>query len=53
MIGPGLMDSLVPNGRKIVNSKQIGPGGLLLVVFHLFAVPVLVLWVQLGGKVNN
>jgi hypothetical protein len=26
---------------------MIGPGGLLLVVFHLFAVSVLVLWVGL------
>jgi hypothetical protein len=25
----------------------IGPGGLLLVVYHLFAVPILVLWVGL------
>jgi len=28
----------------------IGPGGLLLVVPHLFAVPVLVLWVGLPKK---
>jgi hypothetical protein len=30
----------------------IGPGGLLLVVSHIFAVPVLVLWVGLE-KINN
>jgi hypothetical protein len=30
----------------------IGQGGLLLVVSHLFAVPVLVLWVELE-KSNN
>ncbi len=29
---------------------MIGPGGLLLVVPHLFAVPVLVLWVGLPNK---
>jgi hypothetical protein len=29
---------------------MIGPGALLLVVSHLFAVPVLVLWVGLGKK---
>jgi hypothetical protein len=32
----------------------IGPGALLLVVFHLFAFPVLVLWVELGkGKLSK
>jgi len=31
----------------------IGPGGLLLIVSHLFAVPVLVLWAGLEKKVNN
>jgi hypothetical protein len=29
---------------------MINPGGLLLVVSHLFAVPVLVLWVRLQKK---
>jgi hypothetical protein len=29
---------------------MIGPGGLLLVVPHLFAVPILVLWVGLPNK---
>jgi hypothetical protein len=31
----------------------IAPGGLLLVVSHIFAVPILVLRVGLGKKVNN
>jgi hypothetical protein len=31
---------------------MIGPGGLLLVISHLFQVPVLVLWVGLEN-VNN
>jgi hypothetical protein len=31
----------------------IGPGGLLLEVAHLFAVPVLVLWVGLENQVNH
>jgi len=29
---------------------MIGPGGLLLVVSHLFAVPVLIQWVELQKK---
>jgi hypothetical protein len=29
---------------------MIGPGGLLSLVFHLFAVPDLVLWVGVGKK---
>jgi hypothetical protein len=32
---------------------MIRPDGLLLVVPHLFEVPVLVLWVRFGKKVNN
>jgi len=32
---------------------MIGSGGLLLVVSHIFAIPVLVLWVRFGKKVNN
>jgi hypothetical protein len=32
--------------------KMIGPGGLLLKAFHLFAVRVLVLWVGLE-KINK
>jgi hypothetical protein len=28
----------------------IGPGGLLLIVSHLFAVPVLILWVGMKKK---
>jgi hypothetical protein len=31
----------------------IGPGALLLVVFHLHAFPVLVLWVELGKGNQN
>jgi hypothetical protein len=31
----------------------IGRGGLLLVVSHLFTIPVLVSWLVLGKKVNN
>jgi hypothetical protein len=31
----------------------IGPGGLQLVVSHLFAVPVLVVWEGLEQKVSN
>jgi hypothetical protein len=33
--------------------RLIGPGGLLLVVTNQCAVPVLVLWVKLGKKVEN
>jgi hypothetical protein len=29
---------------------MIGPDGLLLVVFHLFAVPVLISWAEFGRK---
>jgi hypothetical protein len=29
---------------------MVVPDGLLLVVFHLFAVPVLILWAELGKK---
>jgi hypothetical protein len=29
---------------------MIGPSGLLLVVSHLFAIPILVLWVGLEKK---
>jgi hypothetical protein len=32
---------------------MIGPGGLLLVVSHLFAVPILVLWVGLRKQKNK
>jgi len=33
---------------------MIGPGGLLSVISHLFAVPVLVLWVRrLEKKLKN
>jgi hypothetical protein len=32
---------------------MIGSGGLLLVVSHLFGVPVLVLWVPSWKKLNN
>ncbi len=35
----------------IINNTMIGLGGLLLVVSHLFAVPVLVLWVGLEKNV--
>jgi hypothetical protein len=30
---------------------MIGPSGLLLVVFHLFVVPILILWV--GLEINK
>jgi hypothetical protein len=32
---------------------MIGPGGLLLVVPHIYAVALSVLWVGLQKKVNN
>jgi hypothetical protein len=55
-----LQPSIFPQDVEVGKRKQqsltpavdwldslIGPGGLLLVVSHLFAVPVLVLWVGL------
>jgi hypothetical protein len=41
-----------PNIYCDLPDSLIGPGGLLLVVSHLFAVPLLVLWAGLE-KVNN
>jgi uncharacterized membrane protein len=43
---------LIRLNNSIIDSTMIGLGGLLLVVSHLFAVPVLVLWVGLGKKSN-
>jgi hypothetical protein len=37
--------------NTIINSIMIGLGGFLLEVSHLFAVPVLVLWVGLEKNV--
>jgi uncharacterized membrane protein len=41
---------LIRLNNTIIDSIMIGLVGLLLVVSHLFAVPVLVLWVRLEKK---